>query len=53
MSRRPPNRLTARKLATLPDGVHGDGGNLWITIRGETRAWTFRYTSPASRKRPP
>lgn len=51
MSRRPPNRLTARKLATLPDGVHGDGGNLWITIRGETRAWTFRYTSPASRKR--
>lgn len=51
MSKLPPNQLTVRKIASLKDGVYGDGGNLWITIRGETRAWTFRYKSPLTGKR--
>lgn len=51
MSKLPPNQLTVRKIASLKDGVHGDGGNLWITIRGETRAWTFRFKSPLTGKR--
>ncbi|MFS8371015.1 Arm DNA-binding domain-containing protein, partial [Acetobacter indonesiensis] len=51
MSKLPPNQLTARKIASLKDGVYGDGGNLWITIRGDTRAWTFRYKSPLTGKR--
>lgn len=51
MSKLPPNQLTVRKIASLKDGVYGDGGNLWITIRGDTRAWTFRYKSPLTGKR--
>lgn len=51
MSKLPPNQLTVRKIASLKDGVYGDGGNLWITSRGDTRAWTFRYKSPLTGKR--
>ncbi|MFT9297323.1 MAG: integrase arm-type DNA-binding domain-containing protein [Gluconobacter sp.] len=51
MSKLPPNQLTVRKVASLKDGVYGDGGNLWITVRGDTRAWTFRYKSPVTGKR--
>ena len=51
MSKLPPNQMNARKVASLKDGVHGDGGNLWITVRGDTRAWTFRYKSPKTGKR--
>lgn len=52
MSKLQPNQLTVRRIASLKDGVHGDGGNLWITIRGETRAWTFRFKSPPDRQAP-
>ena len=51
MSRTAPNRLTVRGLAVLRDGVHGDGGNLWITIDGDRRAWSIRYKSPLTAKR--
>ena len=51
MSKLPPNQLTVRKVASLKDGVYGDGGNLWITVRGDTRAWPFRYKSPETGKR--
>lgn len=51
MSKLPPNQLNARKITSLKDGVYGDGGNLWLTVRGATRAWTFRYKSPLTGKR--
>ncbi|NVN10657.1 tyrosine-type recombinase/integrase [Nguyenibacter vanlangensis] len=42
------NRLTARTVASLKDGVFADGGNLWLTVKGNTRAWSVRYTSPTN-----
>ena len=51
MSRLGPNQLTARKADALKDGVHSDGGNLWLTVRGGSRRWSIRYTSPVSGKR--
>ena len=51
MSRTAPNRLTVRGLAALKDGVHGDGGNLWIAIEGDRRAWSIRCKSPLTAKR--
>ncbi|WP_342627184.1 integrase arm-type DNA-binding domain-containing protein [Nguyenibacter vanlangensis] len=44
------NRLTARTVASLKDGVYCDGGNLWLTVKGNTRAWSVRYTSPTTGK---
>jgi len=35
--------LTARQVETLPDGNHADGGNLFLRVRGGSRAWVFRY----------
>jgi integrase len=39
------NRLTARQAETLPDGLHADGGNLYLLVRygGKGRAWVFRW----------
>ncbi len=51
MSRLGPNQLTARRIETLKDGVYSDGGNLWITVKGTSRGWSFRYTSPMSGRR--
>ena len=44
------NRLTARTVASLKDGVYGDGGNLWLTIKGNVRAWSVRFKSPITGK---
>ncbi len=35
-------KLTARQVQTLGDGFHGDGGNLYLRVKGNTRAWVFR-----------
>ena len=48
MGRLSPNRLTAREVATLKEGVHGDGGNLWLTVKGGSRTWSVRFKSPAT-----
>ena len=38
------NRLTARQVNTLTEGVYPDGGNLYLRIRGAgSRKWLFRY----------
>jgi integrase len=49
----PIHKLSARQIATLGDGLHGDGGNLYlqVTSNGKARSWVFVYTSPISRKR--
>ncbi|MFT8713033.1 tyrosine-type recombinase/integrase [Komagataeibacter rhaeticus] len=44
------NRLTVRAVSSLKDGVFADGGNLWLTVKGNTRAWSVRYTSPVTGK---
>lgn len=35
--------LSARQVDTLGDGIHKDGGNLFLRVRGGSRAWVFRY----------
>ena len=51
MSRLGPNQLSARRVETLKDGVYSDGGNLWITVRGTAKVWSFRFKSPTTAKR--
>lgn len=35
--------LSARAINTLPDGLHTDGSNLFLRVRGNSRVWIFRY----------
>lgn len=51
MSKLGPNQMTVRKVESLKDGAHCDGGNLWITISGKSRVWSIRYKSPITGKR--
>lgn len=38
------NRLTARQVATLGPGYHGDGGGLYLQVTAAgSRSWIFRY----------
>lgn len=37
------HKLTAKRVKSLPDGVHSDGGNLYLRVRGTARSWIFRY----------
>ena len=38
------NKLTAKQVTTLPLGLHGDGGNLYLSVRpGGSRQWVMRY----------
>ena len=46
-----PGKLAAVALKRLPDGSHSDGGNLYLLVRGASRSWVFRYTSPLDGKR--
>lgn len=36
-------KLTARHVQTLGDGMHADGGGLYLHVRGEGRSWVFRW----------
>lgn len=36
-------KLTSKKLRTLPDGLHSDGGNLYLRVRGNARSWIYRF----------
>ncbi len=46
-----PNQLSAVALPTLGEGWHADGGNLYLFIRGASKGWVFRYTSPGGTRR--
>lgn len=38
------NKLTAKQVVSLPPGLHGDGGNLYLSVRpGGSRQWVMRY----------
>jgi integrase len=36
-------KLSARGVQTKRDGMHGDGGNLWLQVTPGGRSWLFRY----------
>ncbi len=36
-------KLTARQVDTLSEGFHSDGGNLYLRVKGGSRAWVYRY----------
>lgn len=42
-----PGKLAAVALKHLKDGIHADGGNLYLLVRGSSKSWVFRFTSPA------
>lgn len=45
MAKRELNRLIATQLTKLPQGMHPDGGNLWLQVsKWGTRSWIFRFT---------
>jgi hypothetical protein len=37
------NRLTVKQIENLPDGMHADGGNLWLQVsnNGIGKSWIF------------
>lgn len=37
------NWLSARFVATAPDGVHADGGGLYLQVQGSAKSWLYRY----------
>lgn len=43
--------LSAVECRTLGDGKHADGAGLFLVVRGMSRAWVLRYTSPDGRRR--
>lgn len=51
MNRRQPGRLAAVAVKSLRDGWHADGGNLYLHVRGASRAWVFRYVGPDGRRK--
>lgn len=38
------NRLRAKVLNTLHDGMHCDGNGLYLRVRGGSRSWVFRFS---------
>lgn len=36
-------KLTARQVDSLPEGFHSDGGNLYLRVKGGSRAWVYRF----------
>lgn len=46
-----PGKLVPVTLKKLPDGWHADGGNLYLLVRGASRAWVFRYVGPDGKRR--
>lgn len=43
-------KLSPPKVRNAADGMHGDGGGLWLQVRRGNRSWLFRYTSPATHR---
>lgn len=46
-----PGRLAPVAIKTLGDGWHSDGGNLYLFVRGDSRAWVFRFVAPDGKRR--
>ena len=37
------NKLFVTRLRSLKDGMHNDGGGLYLRVRGDARSWVFRF----------
>ena len=46
-----PGKLAAVALKHLKDGIHSDGGNLYLLVRRASKSWVFRFTSPEGGRR--
>ncbi|MFT5210717.1 MAG: integrase [Flavobacterium sp.] len=46
-----PGKLSAVGLKHLKDGWHSDGGNLYLFVRGMSKAWVFRFVAPNRQRR--
>ncbi|PRY24848.1 integrase [Aliiruegeria haliotis] len=44
------NQLSARSIKSLPNGMHSDGGGLYLRAKGNSRSWIFRYTFGGKKK---
>jgi integrase len=44
------HRLSQKQLAAAGDGLHADGGNLYLHRKGNSASWVFRYFCRAHRK---
>ena len=44
-----PNKI--KDPATLPEGRHGFGENLWLSVEGASRSWSFRFKLPGQKPR--
>ncbi len=51
ISRRQPGQLVAVEIKSLRGGWHSDGGNLYLHVRGASRAWVFRYVGPDGKRK--
>lgn len=51
MSRLAPGQLTEKDIDELTTGQKGDGGGLWLVVKGGSRLWELRYKSPVTGKR--
>lgn len=43
------HKLTASDVLKAPEGMHGDGGGLYLSVKGDGRSWLFRYQSPVTK----
>jgi integrase len=48
----PIHKLTARFVETVTkEGMHSDGGNLFLQVRGKAKSWIFLYTSRQDKRK--
>lgn len=46
-----PGKLAPVAIKNFGDGWHSDGGNLYLFVRGDSRAWVFRFVAPDGKRR--
>lgn len=51
MGKHSTGKLAAIVLPKLGEGWHGDGGGLYLFVRGSSRAWVYRYTGSNGSRR--
>ena len=44
------NKLSAKSAKNAGDGLHSDGGGLFLQVRGNSRSWMFRFTEAGKKK---
>ena len=44
------NWLSAKAVASAKEGLHADGGGLYLQVRGASRAWLYRYQIAGRRR---